>query len=153
MKKCKILAVMLSVSIAMSQISPMAVMAAEYENGRQISSTVTAETDWVNGEWNWGDDADRIDNDSVMWWGDAEVVTYSDEEAVSDGDDITLYEMEAEDGADDSDEAEVLSETAAENETAERPAPGTTVRYNDQITYVVNDDGETCSVGCTSQGV
>ena len=42
-------------------------------------------------------------------------------------------------------------ETESETETTERPAPGTQVRYNDQIIYTVNDDGETCRVQCTDR--
>lgn len=67
-----------------------------------------------------------------MWWGDAEVVT----DYVSD-DENGIATCQSEDGTD----------------AAEKPAPGTIVQYNDQISYLVNEDGETCQVGITSKSI
>lgn len=176
MKKCKILAVMLSVSMAMGQIAPMTVMAAEQNTTSETVNAVSLENGWFDvesadtwdAEWYWGSETSGINNDSEMWWGDAEVIDYSER-----SDDVEVYQMdeqpeavvendeiiEADEAADDResvfDEADEQSEaeTISESETQERPAPGTAVRYSDQITYVVNEDGETCMVGCTDTSI
>ena len=191
MKKCKILAVMLSISMAMGEMGPMTVMAAEQNTANETVSAASSEDGWLDveaanawdAEWYWGSETSGINNDSEMWWGDAEVVDYSEEsseksevesddaaayqlgeqqEAVIENDELTetdeaaeIAETAAEDTESVSDEAEVQSETetVSETESEERPTPGTVVRYNDQITYVVNEDGETCMVGCTDAGI
>ena len=187
MKKCKILAVMLSISMAMGQMGPMTVVAAEQNASGEAMNTVASEEGWLDvesenawdAEWYWGSETSGINNDSEMWWGDAEVIDYSDESEVE-SDDAAVYQLEeqqeavienneiietdeaeeitetmGEDAESTSDETEAQSEEEAvdESETQERPAPGTAVRYNDQITYVVNEDGETCMVGCTSTSI
>ena len=187
MKKCKILALMLSISMAMGQMGPMTVMAAEQNASSEAMNTVAYEEGWLDvesanawdAEWYWGSETSGINNDSEMWWGDAEVVEYSEESEVE-SDDAAVYQLEeqqeaviendeiietdeaeeivetvGEDAESASDEAAVQSEEEAvdESETQERPASGTAVRYNDQITYVVNEDGETCMVGCTDTSI
>ena len=187
MKKCKILALMLSISMAMGQMGPMTVMAAEQNESSEAMNTVAYEEGWLDvesanawdAEWYWGSETSGINNDSEMWWGDAEVVEYSEESEVE-SDDAAVYQLEeqqeaviendeiietdeaeeivetvGEDAESASDEAAVQSEEEAvdESETQERPASGTAVRYNDQITYVVNEDGETCMVGCTDTSI
>lgn len=176
MKKCKILAVMLSISMVMGQMGSMTVMAAEQNTTSETVNAVSSENGWFDvesadawdAEWYWGNETSGIDNDSEMWWGDAEVIDYSERL-----DDVEVYQMneqpevvvendeiiEADEAADDResvfDEADGQgeAETISESETQERPAPGTAVRYNDQITYVVNEDGETCMVGCTDTSI
>ena len=187
MKKCKILALMLSISMAMGQMGPMTVMAAEQNASSEAMNTVAYEEGWLDvesandwdAEWYWGSETSGINNDSEMWWGDSEVVEYSEESEVE-SDDAAVYQLEeqqeaviendeiietdeaeeivetvGEDAESASDEAAVQSEEEAvdESETQERPASGTAVRYNDQITYVVNEDGETCMVGCTDTSI
>ena len=97
MKKCKILAVMLSVSMAMGQIAPMTVMAAEQNTTSEAVNAVSLENGWFDvesadtwdAEWYWGSETSDINNDSEMWWGDAEVIDYSER-----SDDVEVYQMD-----------------------------------------------------------
>lgn len=167
---------MLSVSMAMGQIAPMTVMAAEQNTTSETVNAVSSENGWFDvesadawdAEWYWGSETSGINNDSEMWWGDAEVIDYSERlddvevyqmdeqpEAVVENDEIIQADEAADDRESVFDEADGQgeAETISESETQERPAPGTAVRYNDQITYVVNEDGETCMVGCTDTSI
>ena len=64
MKKCKILAVMLSVSMVMGQMGPMTVMAAEQNTTSETVNAVSSENGWSDvpvespnvwdAEWYWG---------------------------------------------------------------------------------------------------
>ena len=171
MKKCKILAVMLSVSMVMGQMGPMTVMAAEQNTTSETVNAVSSENGWSDvpvespnvwdAEWYWGSETSGINNDSEMWWGDAEIVEYS-EEFGQELDDTAVYQQGKQqeavienDGMTETDEATEIAETepVSESATQERPAPGTVVQYNDQLAYLVNEDGETCMVGCTDTSI
>ena len=169
MKKCKILAVMLSVSMVMGQMGPMTVMASEQNAGSEAVHAASSEDGWLDvesanawdAEWYWGSETSGINNDSEMWWGDAEIVEYS-EKFDQELDDTAVYQLGKQqeavienDGMTETDEATEIAETepVSESETQERPAPGTVVQYNDQIAYLVNEDGETCQVGCANQNI
>ena len=99
MKKCKILALMLSISMAMGQMGPMTVMAAEQNASSEAMNTVAYEEGWLDvesandwdAEWYWGSETSGINNDSEMWWGDSEVVEYSEESEVE-SDDAAVYQ-------------------------------------------------------------
>lgn len=171
MKKCKILAVMLSISMVMGQMGPMTVMASERNTGSEAVNAASSEDGWSDApvespnawdaEWNWGSETPGIDNDSEMWWGDAEIVEYS-EKFDQELDDTAVYQLGKQqkavienDGMTETDEAAEIAETepVSESESKERPASGTVVQYNDQLAYLVNEDGETCQVGCANQNI
>lgn len=131
--KNKILAVLLSMAMV---VSPTATVVAGQSGTGNYESTTSEGTGWFStgstglwdGNWSWGNN----NSDSEMWWGDAEVVT----DYASD-DENGIATCQSEDGTD----------------AAEKPAPGTIVQYNDQISYLVNEDGETCQVGTTSKNI
>ena len=111
--KNKILAVLLSMAMV---VSPTATVVAGQSGTGNYESTTSEGTGWFStgstglwdGNWSWGNN----NSDSEMWWGDAEVVT----DYVSD-DENGIATCQSEDGTD----------------AAEKPAPGTIVQYNDQI--------------------
>ena len=129
MKK-KVLALALAVSMTFSLAMP--VMAEEDQPvWLESSSSEQAEPLAADGlTTNLWSDIPQWDVDHPVWTGDAGIAAYSlDEEAQQSTD-----------------------ETATQADTEEeKPQPGDMVYYNDQIAYLVNEDGETCTVGYNTQ--
>ena len=143
MKK-KVLALALAVSMTFSLAMP--VMAEEDQPvWLESSSSEQAEPLVADGNaidsWSsisqWGgndpmqtDDVSPWDEGHPVWTGDSGIAVYSlDEEA-----------------------QQPTDETATQADTEEeKPQPGDMVYYNDQIAYLVNEDGETCTVGYNTQ--
>ena len=129
MKK-KILALALALSMTFSLAMPA--MAEENQPvWLESSSSEQAEPLAADGlTTNLWSDIPQWDVDHPVWTGDAGIAAYSlDEEAQQSTD-----------------------ETATQADTEEeKPQPGDMVYYNDQIAYLVNEDGETCTVGYNTQ--
>ena len=129
MKK-KVLALALAVSMTFSLAMP--VMAEEDQPvWLESSSSEQAEPLAADGlTTNLWSDIPQWDVDHPVWTGDAGIAAYSlDEEAQQSTD-----------------------ETATQADTEEeKPQPGDMVYYNNQISYLVNEDGETCTVGYNTQ--
>lgn len=146
--KNKIVAVLLAMSMV---VSPMTAMAAEQGNENTYVSSAVDQAEWINsanigsqdGKWNWKASASEYSEKTGNWWGDAEVISAPAETENN----VATYQSEDENiSVDESDATEVQDET-------EKPAPGTVGQYNEQISYMVNEDGETCQVGYADQNI
>ena len=85
----------------------------------------------------WESAASDYNSEKNMWWGNATV----SEKGQSENGETATYQIEEN------------NEATEETGDTEKPAPGTVVQYNDQIAYMVNEDGETCQVGCADQKI
>lgn len=132
MKKRKIAAAFLAISMIIGQISPMAAIAGE--QAAAVNDTYSLES---------YDESEKTAVEQLETDDETDTVTESS----------VLTETIETEVAIGLDEASELSEVESESETetTERPAPGTQVQYNDQIIFTVNDDGETCRVQCTDR--
>ena len=132
MKKRKIAAAVLAISMVIGQISPMTAIAGE--QAATVNDTYSLESYDETEETVVDQLETDVETDTVI---ESTVLTETIETEVATG------------LAEGSELNEVQLESTTE--TTERPAPGTEVQYNDQITYIVNDDGETCRVQCTDR--
>ena len=132
MKKRKCLAALLALSMA---VNSMTVMAAEMSGS--VDETYSYESEM---------DTETTVSDQAEEEKDAAEVDEAITEKVERMDDL-----ESEDVTTLTEETEMESE--ADTDRGDRPVPGRFVQYNEQISYTVNDDGETCRVQCADRNI
>ena len=126
MKK-KVLAAVLALSMMFSMAMPAAAQGAGYNWSAPAAVQATGDSTDGFGADMWKD-IPLWSEGHPVWDGAASVAAYALEEQATD-------------------ETAVQSDDA----TQDRPQPGDVVYYNDQLAFMVNEDGETCSVGYNTQ--